>query len=437
MALVKQSKHDVMPQICRNCLAFDKEIAKDQNCRLCGSYRIIAHPSLDQLSIAHLDCDSFFASVEKRDNPKLKNKPVIVGGGKRGVVAACCYISRINGIHSAMPMFKALELCPNAIVIHPNIDKYQETSNQIKEVMLSTTPIVESLSIDEAFLDLSGTQKLHGSCPAVTLVKLSNLIEDKIGITVSIGLSFNKFLAKMASDLDKPRGFSIIGENETLDFLENRSIDSIWGVGKSLQLKLKSEGIVTIGQLRKLEKKTLYKKYGKIGLRLSELSNGIDERKVEPKVKRKSVSVEKTFQQDTGKRDELLKILWPLCERISKTLKKKNFKAKNLTLKLKRKDFKIKTSSRTYKKPKYLAEEIYQEIKILLDKETHETSYRLIGINASKLEPNCDEEQSVLPLETNEKIEIIEKTIDLVRQKYGEDSIKKGRSIKKIGNNKF
>ena len=426
-----------MPQICRNCLAFDTQILKDQNCKSCGAYRVLAHPMLDQLSIAHIDCDSFFASVEKKDNPKLRNKPVIVGGGKRGVVAACCYISRINGIHSAMPMFKALKLCPEAIVIPPNIERYQEISNQIKEVMLTTTPLVESISIDEAFLDLSGTEKLHGSCPAVTLVKLSNLIEKTIGITVSVGLSFNKFLAKMASDLNKPRGFSIIGKNETLNFLENRSIESIWGVGKSLQLKLKSDGINTIGQLRKIEKQTLYKRYGKIGLRLNDLSNGIDGRKVEPKVKRKSVSVEKTFHHDTRKREKLLEILWPLCERVSKTLKRKNFTSKNITLKLKSKDFKIKTRSRTYKKPMYLAEEIYQEVKILLDKEKHETSYRLMGINLSKLELNFNEKQRILSLETDTKAEVIEKTIDLVRQKYGESSIKKGRSIRYKKNNKF
>ena len=181
---------------------------------------MVAHDELGQLSIAHMDCDAFYASVEKRDNPTLRDRPVIVGGGTRGVVSTCCYIARIKGVRSAMPMFQALKLCPEAVVVKPRFPAYLEASRAIRAMMEELTPSIEPLSLDEAFLDLSGTARLHGAPPAVLLARLTKRMEDELGLTGSIGLSHNKFLAKIASDLDKPRGFSVIGRAETESFLK-------------------------------------------------------------------------------------------------------------------------------------------------------------------------------------------------------------------------
>jgi hypothetical protein len=201
--------------LCRDCATpetGDGEPARlSGRCRNCGSTRMVRHRELGALAIAHLDCDAFYASVEKRDNPGLADRPVIVGGGSRGVVTTCCYVARLYGVRSAMPMFKALKACPDAVVIPPDMAKYRIVGRQVRALMREATPLVEAVSIDEAFLDLSGTESVHGGAPARTLALLAERIERNIGITVSIGLSYNKFLAKVASDLDKPRGFAMIG----------------------------------------------------------------------------------------------------------------------------------------------------------------------------------------------------------------------------------
>ena len=185
----------------------------------CGSPRLVRHPELAHLAIAHVDCDAFYAAIEKRDNPALRDKPLIVGGGHRGVVATACYIARTYGVRSAMPMFEARRLCPHAEVVRPDMAKYAAAGREVRARMLDLTPLVEPLSIDEAFLDLSGTARLHGLAPAKTLARFAKRVEAEIGITVSIGLSHNKFLAKVASDLDKPRGFSVLGAGEAAAFL--------------------------------------------------------------------------------------------------------------------------------------------------------------------------------------------------------------------------
>ena len=221
-----------MQYLCRDCIKLSISTKVPQRCDSCGSPRIIAHVELAELTIAHIDCDAFFASIEKRDDPTLRTKPVIIGGGVRGVVSTCCYIARQSGIHSAMPISRAKKLCPNAVFIKPNMKKYAKASKQILTLMQQLTPLVEPVSIDEAFLDLGGTKKLHKGVPAQTLAKFALNIEKQLGISVSIGLSHNKFLAKIASDLDKPRGFSAIGVKETLSFLAPMPISTIYGVGK-------------------------------------------------------------------------------------------------------------------------------------------------------------------------------------------------------------
>ena len=191
----------------------------------------MAHPELFDLSIAHMDCDAFYASVEKRDDPSLRDKPVIIGGGRRGVVSTACYIARIKGVRSAMPMFQALRLCPDAVVVKGRMDAYVAASREIRAMMDDLTPVIEPLSLDEAFIDLTGTARLHGKPPAVMLAGLVKRMEDELGLSGSIGLSHNKFLAKVASDLDKPRGFSVIGAAETVAFLKPQPVSLIWGVG--------------------------------------------------------------------------------------------------------------------------------------------------------------------------------------------------------------
>ena len=420
-----------MPCLCRECATSFEQPPQGSRCPNCGSPRLLTHDELNSLSIAHIDCDAFYASVEKRDNPDLRNKPVIVGGGKRGVVAACCYIARIKGVHSAMPMYLALKSCPDAVVVRPDREKYSKVSKKVKMLMRETTPLVESLSIDEAFLDLSGTEKLHGCSPAATLIKLIHRIENQIGITASVGLSYNKFLSKTASDLDKPRGFAIVGKAKALDFLGPRPVGSIWGVGKSLKAKLERDGLMTISQLRNMSESDLIKRYGVIGKRLSSLSHGYDTRIVEPGSKAKSLSTETTFQENIKDLKGLLYRLWPLCEKVASQLKDKKIATRTITIKLKTTGFKSLTRSRTLLQPTQLAEVIYQEAKILLQPEVNGTSFRLIGVNTSQFAAPGDADQPDLLDSNTEDIARIENAIDAVRIKFGGPAIQKGRALLK------
>ena len=305
-----------MNAFCRDCLADAADGAR--RCKACGSFRIRSHPELATLGIAHMDCDAFYAAIEKRDDPSLRDKPVIVGGSsRRGVVSTACYVARINGVRSAMPMFKALELCPNAFVLKPNFAKYTKAARQIREMMLDLTPMVEPLSLDEAYLDLTGTERLHGVVPAKSMASLAKKIENEVGITVSIGLSFNKFLAKLASELDKPRGFAVIGKAEALTFLRDKPVGFIRGAGAALQARLARDGITHIAQLQDLSQKELAQRYGNTGLWLHRLSHAEDSRSVEPDGELKSISSETTFDGNISDYKELEAILWRQTERVS------------------------------------------------------------------------------------------------------------------------
>src|SRR3974390_818412 len=257
---------------CRDCLR-DLEFATTR-CGECGSPRLVRHPGLPFLSIAHIDCDAFYATVEKRDNPELADKPVIIGGGKRGVVAAACYVSRTFGVRSAMPMFKALYLCPSAIVIPPDMAKYVRVGREVRRAMQALTPLVEPLSIDEAFLDLKGTQRVHGMIPAKVLARFACEIERDIGITVSVGLSCNKFLAKIASDMDKPRGFAALDQDEARAMLAEKPVGFIFGVGPATQEKLSQRGFRIIADLQRADETELMKQFATDGRRLWRLARG-------------------------------------------------------------------------------------------------------------------------------------------------------------------
>ncbi|MEP5779354.1 MAG: DNA polymerase IV [Hyphomicrobiales bacterium] len=414
--------------ICRDCQSWQAPPtnAKRRRCRSCASPRLLAHKELQELTIAHIDCDSFYAAVEKRDNPDLIDKPVIIGGGRRGVVSTACYIARIHGVHSAQPMFKALDACPNAVVIRPNMEKYVRVGRQIREQMMTLTPLVEPISIDEAFLDLSGTQRLHGHSPAETLVQFCRHIEDTIGISISIGLSFNKFLAKIASDLEKPRGFSVIGREEALSFLKDKPVGMIWGVGKAMKAKLASDGIATIGQLQTMNEADLARNYGAIGIKLARLARAHDTRIVSTDSKTKSISSETTFDSDIADLTLLTKKLRALSDKVSKQLKTKEYSGHTIVLKLKTADFKTRTRNRKIHDPTQLADRIFRTGLDLLKRETDGTKFRLLGIGVSDLYPaEAADPDDLIDLQSMKRAQA-ERAMDDVRDKFGQKAVNLG-----------
>lgn len=409
---------------CRDCLTPQPGTAK--RCVSCGSPRTLRHPELFDLSLAHIDCDSFYASVEKRDNPELANKPVIVGGGTRGVVSTCCYIARIKGVHSAMPMFKALKACPDAVVIKPRMDHYVSVGKQVREMMQSLTPSVEPISIDEAFLDLAGTQRLHGAPAALTLARFARRVHDEVGITVSVGLAPNKFLAKVASDLEKPRGFSVIGAAEAYDFLSTKPVSLIWGVGKAMQARLAADNIKLISDLQSADESDLIRSYGSLGLRLARLSKGEDHREVKSRRPIKSVSSETTFNTDIAAFDELVPILRRQSERVATRLKAKHQAGQTVVLKLKSNDFKSRTRNTTLPDPTQLADRIFQVGRTMLEKETDGTKYRLLGIGVSDIRSDEAADPGDLIDEGAERRAAAERAMDSVRDRFGGEAVELG-----------
>jgi DNA polymerase-4 len=376
--------------LCRDCSALARDRAGDElpgRCAECGSPRVVAHPELADLALAHLDCDAFYAMVEKHERPELADRPVIVGGAARGVVLACCYVARLYGVRSAMPMFKALALCPDAVVIRPDMAKYRDVGIAVRTEMRRLTPLVEPLSIDEAFLDLSNMEAMHeaapGVAPAQALAALARRVEAVLGITVSIGLSYNKFLAKLASDLDKPRGFAVIGRAEAAGFLADKPVAWLRGVGGAMQRRLAADGILRIGQLRALDRRELAHRYGRLGLRLAELAAGEDSRRIQPTGRARSVSAETTFSRDESDETVLAQTLERLCQRLEDRLKQAGLGAAGVTLKLKTADFRLRTRSRRLAEPTQLAGTLYAAARHLLAGEVDGvTRFRLIGIGA-------------------------------------------------------
>ena len=391
--------------------------------------RALRHAELHDLSIAHLDCDAFYATVEKRDRPELRDVPVIVGGRHRGVVAACCYIARTYGVRSAMPMFQALRACPEAVVVRPDMKKYTAVGREVRAMMLDLTPLVEPLSIDEAFMDLSGTQSLHRSSPAGTLAALARRVEDELGIAVSIGLSYNKFLAKIASDLDKPRGFAVIGRAEAKDFLADKPVRLLWGVGEAMQKRLARDGIALIGELVRFDEAALVARYGKIGRRLGLCARGEDDRPVDPDREAKSMSSEITLDEDISDPDKLRPILWQLTETVARRMKKAGIAGGGVTLKLKTADFRIVTRAQRLTTATQSAEEMYRAAEPLLVREADGRAFRLIGIGAHDLVEAGQAAQGDLFSGSAPGGDRIDEALDAVRGKFGDDSIVRGRGF--------
>ena len=416
-----------MPSLCRKCFnTFNEEV----RCPRCSSPLVVSHTELFDLNIAHMDCDAFYASVEKRDNPDLADKPVIIGGGRRGVVSTACYIARIRGVKSAMPMFKALEKCPDAVVIRPRMKIYAEISQQIREMMNDITPLVEPLSLDEAFMDLSGTQKLHGAPPAVMLAKLMDRMSGNLGLTGSIGLSHNKFLAKIASDLNKPNGYSIIGEAETSSFLQDKPIRLIWGVGASMQKSLEKSGIRTFSDLLRWDRKDLVSKFGSMGDRLWFLARGQDARVVSNSDRIKSISNETTLNENTSDLRVLEGHLWRLCEKVSSRAKSKGLAGTIMILKLKSSNHKILTRRVTLRDPTYLADVLFRSTYPLMEAALGNGPFRLVGAGLSGLclASQAEREPELLDDGALNRIKV-ERVTDEIREKFGDEAMIKGRSL--------
>ena len=406
---------------CRDCLG-DLDI-KARRCSECGSPRLVRHHALPSLTLAHIDCDAFYATVEKRDNPELADKPVIIGGGTRGVVAAACYISRTFGVRSAMPMFKALALCPSAIVIRPDMAKYVRVGREVRHAMQALTPLVEPLSIDEAFLDLAGTQRVHGMIPAKVLARFAKQVERDIGITVSVGLSCNKFLAKIASDLDKPRGFAVLDQADARAMLADRPVGFIFGVGPATQERLSQRGFRTIADLQRADEIDVMKQFSVEGRRLWRLARGIDDRRVVPDRGAKTISSETTFETDIRDFATLEKVLWRLSEKVSSRLKSSDLAGSTITLKLKTADFRQRTRSQTVHSPTQLAAKIFATSREMLAKEIDGTAFRLMGAGVSALKPGSRADDTDM---LDRRSAHAERAIDDLRKKFGDAAVIRG-----------
>lgn len=417
-----------MPALCRDCLT---QFQTGPRCPSCHSPRVVANAELFDLYIAHMDCDAFYASVEKRDNPDLRDKPVIVGGGQRGVVTTACYIARIHGVRSAMPMFKALKLCPEAVVVKPRFEAYLNASREIRAMMEDLTPAIEPLSLDEAFLDLSGTARLHNAPPAVMLAHLVQRMQRELRLSGSIGLSHNKFLAKIASDLDKPRGFSVISRAGTADFLRGKPVGIIWGVGAATRAQLDRAGIATIDDLLRWDQAELVARFGSMGARLWHLARGLDTRRVAPDRDMKSISKETTFDTDLRDEDLLDGHLWRLADQVSARAKAKGLTGRVVTLKLKRSDHRILTRRVSLHASTALADVIYRHARPLLAQAMASAPFRLIGVGISDLSPEEGPGFSpdLLDPQAARRAEV-ERAMDKLRARFGPGSVVKGRSLR-------
>ena len=378
-----------------------------------------------------MDCDAFYASVEKRDNPELEGKPVIIGGGRRGVVSTACYVARIRGVRSAMPMFQALKLCPEAVIVKPRMQAYVEASRAIRSMMEELTPAVQPLSLDEAFLDMTGTTRLHGAPPAVMLARLVKRMKTELGLTGSIGLSHNKFLAKVASDINKPQGFSVIGVADTAAFLRDKPVGLIWGVGAVTQSALEKAGIRTFADLLRWEKTALIARFGSTGERLWHLARGQDHRRVSAHEPTRSISNETTFGEDTADREALDGHIWRMSQKVADRAKEKGLAGRVVTLKLKTSDFKILTRRVSLREPTQLADRIYRTARGLFDQVEAPGPFRLLGCGISELSPSdgADLSGDLLDPGAAQRGKA-EKATDAIRSRFGDRAIVKGRALR-------
>jgi DNA polymerase-4 len=410
-----------MPTLCRLC---DAIFEGDGACPRCGGAWLVRHSEIATLTIAHIDCDAFFASVEKRDRPELRDLPVIVGGGTRGVVAACCYVARLSGVRSAMPMFKALKLCPDATVIRPDITKYAGVAREIRAMMERLTPLVQPLSIDEAALDLGGTAALHGAPPAAVLSRFARDVEREIGVTVSIGLAQNRLCAKLAAERDKPRGFAVLGADAP-SVLAPEAVGILPGVGPALVRRLAALGITRVGQLAALDSRAARLKLGDDGPSLAARARGEDARAVDPVRAAKSISAETTFGSDISDPADLARELWPLCERVGRRLRAEDVAAGALVLKLKTTRFETATHAIRLTAPTRLPETMFEAARPVLQRAAGPV-FRLIGIGAARLVQGALADQGDLMDRDSPRRAARQEAVDALRAKFGTEIIRRG-----------
>jgi DNA polymerase-4 len=416
-----------MPSLCRECFARSQD--ERRRCDACGSARIARHPELFSLSIAHVDCDAFFASVEKRDRPELAGRPVIIGGGHRGVVSTACYVARTRGVKSAMPMFKALAACPDAVVIKPDFAKYVAASRQIRALMEELTPLVQAMSIDEAVLDLSGTEALHAAPPAAALARFARRVEKEVGVTVSIGLAPNRLLAKIAVERDKPRGLAVIGSAEAAALLAPESVTILPGVGPAFAAKLAGMGFSTLGQLQSLEPREAMRRFGEDGATLVARARGEDTRPVRPERETKSISAETTFDRDLTRPAEMEPFLWRLCEKLARRLGEKGFAAGGVVLKLKTGRFALRTRHSRLPGPSAVPETLYAAVLPLLAREADGTPFRLIGIGAQPLVEAAGADRGDLVDPEAPRRAARWAAMEALRARYGDGAVQAGRGM--------
>jgi DNA polymerase IV len=382
---------DSLPNsLCRDCGTLARVISRAEltarACSRCGSARIIAHPELASLAIAHVDCDAFYASVEKRDHPDLIDEPLIVGGSQRGVVLTACYIARRYGVRSAMPMARALQLCPGAAVIRPDMEKYRRESRRIRELMEALSPRIESVSIDEAYLDLSECG--DNEPPARSLARLALQVEKRVGVTISIGLAPNKMLAKIASDFGKPRGFYVIGESDKLAVLAPMKVSALPGIGPVMTRKLEEMGYATIAQLRAAKLDDLTHRFGRWGRSLLARAHGEDARRVGfGRGRNVSVGAERTFAKDLARFEDIMAVMEQISQRVAERLVRSDLAATSLTLKLRRHDRYTTTHACRLHDPTQRAETILAAVMPVLRPRLDGTRYRLVGVTAHDLVP--------------------------------------------------
>jgi DNA polymerase-4 len=415
-----------MTAICRDCDA----VVEGDVCAACGGVRIVRHKELFELAIGHVDCDAFYASVEKRDRPELRDQPVIVGGGSRGVVTTCCYVARLYGVRSAMPMFKARALCPQAVVIRPDMAKYVAVSRRIRALMEALTPLVQPLSIDEAVLDLSGTERVHGAPPAVVLNRFARRVEAEIGVSVSIGLAANRLLAKLAAERSKPRGFSVFGA-EAASALAPEPVGVLPGVGPALAKRLAGLGLTTIGQLAALDERGAVRRLGADGPALAARARGEDARHVSTERDTKSISAETTFEGDLTGLAELEAQLWWLCEKLGRRLRGENLAAAGIVLKLKTTGFQGRTRSQRLANPTQLPETLFEAARGLLAREADGTAFRLIGVGAAPLAAGTLADLGDLADTVTPRRLARQAAIDSLRRRFGAAAVSHGRALPK------
>jgi nucleotidyltransferase/DNA polymerase involved in DNA repair len=390
-------------------------------------------------SILHIDMDAFYASIEQLDHSEYQGKPVIVGadpkgGTGRGVVAACSYEARKFGIRSALPISKAWKLCPQGVYVRPRMRRYVEVSAQIMEVFRKYTDLVEPLSIDEAFLDITGSVALFGP-PAQIARSIKQEIRERTGLTASVGLAPNKFLAKIASDVRKPDGFLVLQEKDIQSFLQELPISRLWGVGPKTEHRLHELGFRTIGQLAAASRESLVASRGSLGEHLYQLSRGRDNRPVVPHGEPKSISSETTFEIDTGDRELLLRTILELADHVAERLRKEGYRTRKVTLKLRYSSFSTHTKQHALDKFIKTGEDIAAVARTLFGQFPMTQKIRLIGVAAGDLHRDGgDPRQLPLFLEPNrpdgpDRKEKLSHTVDEIKEKFGADALRRGSQL--------